>query len=76
MEDTIKKIIFDKFKLEVDKNTPISQFVEDSMSRVEMLFEIEQALNVRFCEEDVLSIVNCGDLFEAANNSVKFSVVK
>jgi acyl carrier protein len=76
MEDTIKRIIFDKFKLEVDKNTPISQFVEDSISRVEMLFEIEQALNIRLSEEDILSVVNCGDLFKAANNSLKNSVAK
>jgi len=69
IEETIKKIIFDKFKLEVSENTNVAEFVEDSMAKIEMLFEIEQALGRKFDEEDLLSIETVGDIFRIAKKS-------
>jgi len=69
MEDLVKKIISDKFKLDVVDSTLISDFVEDSFSKVEMLFEIEQSFGVRLGEEDILSIDTVGDLIQALKNS-------
>jgi acyl carrier protein len=69
IESKIKQIIFDKFKLEVLNSTNISDFVEDSISKVEMLFEIEQLFETKFDEEDLLSIETVGDLIKVAKKS-------
>ena len=69
IESKIKQIIFDKFKLEVLNSTNISDFVEDSISKVEMLFEIEQLFDTKFDEEDLLSIETVGDLIQLAEKS-------
>ena len=68
MEEIVKNIIFDKFKLEVLDDTLISDIVEDSFSKVEMLFEIEQAVEVKLDEEDILSIDTVGDLIQVLKN--------
>lgn len=71
IESLIKKIIFDKFKLNVLNSTNISDFVEDSISKVEMLFEVEQLFATKFDEEDLLSIETVGDLILVAKNLLK-----
>ena len=62
MEEKIKKIIFDKFKVEVDNNTNLSELIEDSFAKIEMLFEIEQAVGTKLLENDIMDIETVGDL--------------
>ena len=62
MEEKIKKIIFDKFKVEVDNNTNLSELIEDSFAKIEMLFEIEQAVGTKLLENDIMNIETVGDL--------------
>lgn len=79
MEDVdslIKTIIHDKFKLNVLNSTLISSFVEDSMAKIEMLFEVEQALKIKIDEEELLSIESVDDIIRAAKKELKKSEVK
>lgn len=69
VESLIKQIIFDKFKLDVLNSTLISDIVSDSFAKIEMLFEIEQILGVRFEEEDLFSIETVADLIALAKKS-------
>jgi acyl carrier protein len=62
MEEKIKNIIFNKFNREVDKNTNLSELVEDSFAKVEMLFAIEEELGKRLTEDEILQIENIGDI--------------
>jgi acyl carrier protein len=62
VEEMVFEYVFNKFKLEVVLSTLLSDFVEDSMDRVEMLFEIEELFGVRLGEEDVLGVETVGDL--------------
>lgn len=54
--------VFDKFKLEAVRSTPLSDFVEDSIDRVEMLFELEELFGVRLSEDDILGLETVGDV--------------
>lgn len=69
IKSTIKTIIYDKFKLEVVDDTPVFDFVQDSIEVMEFFFEVEQALDIRFNEEDLLSIKTVKDIFEIAKKS-------
>lgn len=65
MEDQLKKIIIDKFNLrEIDKNLLLSDLVSDSLSRIEMLFELEKIANKKLSEDDIFSIETVGDLIK------------
>jgi acyl carrier protein len=63
MEQNIKRIIFDKFKLEVKGNTKLSQIAKDSFDRLEMIFEIEQDVNIKLT--DISEIETVDDLIRA-----------
>jgi acyl carrier protein len=67
MEQNIKRIIFDKFKLEVKGNTRLSQIAKDSFDRLEMIFETEQDLNIKLA--DISEIETVGDLIKAFEKS-------
>lgn len=54
--------ILDRFGLEVVEGTPLVDFVEDSVDRVEMLFELEGRFGVRLSEDDVLGLETVGDI--------------
>lgn len=69
IESAIKTIIYDKFKLEVVDDTPVFDFVQDSIEVMEFFFEVEQALNIRFNEQDLLGIKTVKDIFEIAKKS-------
>jgi acyl carrier protein len=62
MEERIKDIIFSKFDKEVSKDTNLSELVEDSFAKVEMLFAIEEELGKRLTEDEILQIENIGDI--------------
>lgn len=65
MEDQLKKIIIDKFNLrEIDENLLLSDLVSDSLSRIEMLFELEKIANKKLSEDDIFSIETVGDLIK------------
>ena len=63
MEQSIKRIIFDKFKLEVKSNTKLSEIAKDSFDRLEMIFEIEQDTKVKL--DDISEIETVDDLVKA-----------
>lgn len=64
MEEIIKKLILDKYGVEINSNTQISEIVEDSLSKIEFLFEIEKALNRSIPHEEVLDVETFGDLIK------------
>lgn len=62
VEKTIKTMIYDKFKIEVTDATELAEIVQDSFAKVEMLFEIEEALKIKISEEDIMNISTVADL--------------
>lgn len=71
MEEIIIKAVSEKFSIKADKNTSITELCQDSFGKIEMLMELEQKLNCRLSDEDVLSIETIGDLIDAAKSSKK-----
>jgi acyl carrier protein len=67
MEQNIKRIIFDKFKLEVKGNTRLSEIAKDSFDRLEMIFETEQDVNIKLT--DISEIETVDDLIKAFEKS-------
>jgi acyl carrier protein len=63
MEQSIKRIIFDKFKLEVNNNTLLSEIAPDSFDRLEMILETEQYLDIKLY--DISEIETVDDLVRA-----------
>ena len=47
---------------EVGLDTPLSSVVQDSIERVEMLFELERGFGVRLSESEVLDLETVGDV--------------
>jgi len=72
MEQSIKRIIFDKFKLEVKGNTKLSEIAKDSFERLEMIFEIEQDVNIKLT--DISEIETVGDLVRAFEKSKNHNI--
>lgn len=72
MEQNIKCIIFDKFKLEVKGNTLLSEIAPDSFDRLEMIFETEQYLDVKLT--DISEIETVGDLVKAFEKSKNHNI--
>ena len=69
MEQSIKRIIFDKFKLEVDGNTKLSEIAKDSFDRIEMIFEIEQDVNIKLTDiSEIETVYNLVRAFEKSKN--------
>jgi acyl carrier protein len=67
MEQSIKRIIFDKFKLETNGNTRLSEIAKDSFDRLEMIFETEQDVNIKL--NDISEIETVNDLIKAFEKS-------
>lgn len=68
-EELIKKIISEKFGTEVCESQFLSDFAEDSFAKIEMLFEIEQALDINIPDQDIIDMETVGDLISAAKNA-------
>lgn len=65
MEEIIKDIVSEKLNIDRNKisvDTNFVDFVQDSISRIEMLFELESALKVRIPQEYIADIETVGDL--------------
>ena len=61
-EQIIKEVINRKYKGNLQNDTHLSEICEDSFSRVELLFDIEQQLNKKIPENEILNIETFGDL--------------
>jgi acyl carrier protein len=70
VERTIKEMIFDKFKIEATNKTDLAEIVQDSFAKVELLFEIEEALGIKISEEDIMEITTIDDLVSKAKKYV------
>lgn len=63
--EEIKKIIIEKTGFrEVTPETNLSEIAQDSMTRIEILFAIEEMTGVYIPEEDIFSIETVGDLYK------------
>jgi acyl carrier protein len=63
MNEKINQIIKNKFNVEPNPNMSMLDFCEDSISRVELLFDIEEAIGKRIPENDIFEIENLQDLY-------------
>jgi acyl carrier protein len=64
MEEKIKKIVLDVYGIEVGRHTLISELVEDSLSKIEFLFELEKTLGLSIPQDDIIDIETFGELIE------------
>lgn len=62
VEKTIKTMIYDKFKIEATDALELAEIFQDSFAKIELLFEIEEALKVKISEEDIMDISTVADL--------------
>lgn len=62
MEEKIKKLVLDRYGVEVTNQTTISEIVEDSLSKIELLFEIEKELGRSLPQDEVIEIETFGEL--------------
>lgn len=67
MKNEIIKLLSDKFKKPVTEKTELVELCEDSISRVETLFDIEQLTQVKISEDDIFSIENVQDVINIIN---------
>ena len=67
MKQEIKNIIAEKCAVPIDSvngDTPLSEIAQDSLSRIDFLFEIEEAIGKKIPEDKILEIETVGDLLE------------
>lgn len=65
VDEYVRSFIFERFGVRVVGGTPIAEVVQDSMDRVEMLFELERGLGIRLTEDEVLGVETVGELEES-----------
>ena len=65
IEEKIKKVILEQLGIAVTKETLLSDIAEDSLSKVDLLFQIEQVLDKNIPQDEVLDLETVGDLVEA-----------
>lgn len=68
MEDQIKDILAKKFQIEfseITNETSLMDIAEDSLGKLEMLFEIEEVLDIQIPHDAVIEIGTVGELIEA-----------
>jgi len=63
MEDKIKKLILENYGIEVLPSTFLSEIAEDSISKIELIFELEKELDCAIPQDEVLDIETFSDLF-------------
>lgn len=67
MKEKIINFLSEKFEKTISEKTELVELCEDSISRVETLFDIEMLLDKKIPEEDIFTIENVGDLIKVAN---------
>ena len=72
-EKVIKTMICDKFKTEVTDQTELAEIVQDSFEKVELLFEIEEAFQVKIPEKEIFDIETVADLVESVSKYAESS---
>jgi acyl carrier protein len=65
MKEEIFNFLSKKFNKPVEEKTEFVELCEDSISRVETLFEVEQMVGKKLSENDVLDMETVGDLLKA-----------
>ena len=65
IEERIKEIILEQLGISVTKETLLSDIAEDSLSKVDLLFQIEQELDKSIPQDEVLDLETVGDLVKA-----------
>lgn len=67
MKDQILNFLSDKFNRQVNEKTELVELCEDSISRVETLFDLEELISKKIPEEYIFEIESVGDLIEVVN---------
>jgi len=70
LNEEIKKLIAEKFFVDINSitiETKLSDITEDSIGRIELLFEVENILDKKIPEEDILSMETVADLIRVVN---------
>lgn len=67
MKEKVLDFLRNKFNQPIDENSFLAEFSEDSMSRVEILFELEQLIGKKLNEEDILNIETVQDLINVVS---------
>jgi acyl carrier protein len=67
IEERIKEIILEQLGIAVTRETLLSDIAEDSLSKVDLLFQIEQELDKNIPHHKILNLETVGDLVEAMN---------
>jgi acyl carrier protein len=65
IEERIKEIILEQLGIAVTRETLLSDIAEDSLSKVDLLFQIEQELDKNIPHHKILNLETVGDLVEA-----------
>lgn len=67
MKEKVLDFLRNKFNQPIDENSFLAEFSEDSMSRVEILFELERLIGKKLNEEDILNIETVQDLINVVS---------
>lgn len=73
IHEKVKKSISEKCNIpleSINTGTLLADIAEDSISRVELLFEIEQMLGCTISEDEVFEIETVGDLLHIINKKI------
>jgi acyl carrier protein len=65
MEELIKKMVLERYGIPISCETKISEVVEDSLGRIELLFELENSVGKTVSHDEVLDLETFGDLIKA-----------
>jgi len=64
VEEKLKKIVLDRYGIEITPDTPLSEIVEDSLSKIEFIFELENEFSCSLSNEQVMDVETFGELVE------------
>jgi acyl carrier protein len=68
-EQIVKEFISNKYKINAQNDTDLTEICEDSFARIELLFDIEKhlKLNRKIPENELLDIETIGDIIHCIN---------
>lgn len=64
MKEKLKDFFLKNYGVDCNENTSIAEIAEDSLARMELLFELEQSLDISISHEEVLNIETINDLIK------------
>lgn len=69
MEEKIKQLVLDLYGISITPETKISDVVEDSLTAIDFLFEVEQKIGYSISYEEILDgISTFGDFIKALDS--------